>query len=161
MAFLDILQALNRARVRYLVVGGVAVALHGVERQARDLDVYPALDPDNLLRAIGTLVNLGYHPMLPVAADEIATPEVRWRWIRKRNLRVFTMMNPRDPVHPVDLMVVERVPFEEAWSRRDRRRVRGVQVPVMSLGDLIRLKRMSGRERDRLDIESLKRVRSS
>ena len=155
-SFLEILRALNLARVRYLVIGGVAVSLHGAFRAARDLDIFPALDRDNLLRTVGALAMLGFRPVLPVSAEEIVTPEVRWRWIRKRNLRVFTMVDPRDPMHPVDLMVVERVPFADAWDRRERVRVRGVMVPLLSLGDLIRMKRMAGRDRDRADIESLK-----
>jgi predicted nucleotidyltransferase len=157
-SFLEILQTLNRARVRYLVIGGVAVVLHGVDRTTRDLDIFPGLDRVNLLRLLDALKEIGFRPILPVTAESIVTPEVRWKWIRKRNLRVFTMMDPRDPLHPVDLMVVERVPFDEAWERRDRVRVRGVMVPLMSIGDLVRMKRIAGRDRDRSDIESLRSV---
>jgi hypothetical protein len=154
-SFLESLRALNEANVRYLVIGGVAVAMHGVDRKARDLDVYPAPDRENLLAAMRALANLGFKPILPVKAEEIADAETRRFWIRKRNLQMFSMMDPRDPLHPVDFMVVELIPFEEAWGRRDRRRVRGVPVPVMSLDDLIQLKRIAGREVDVADIANL------
>jgi predicted nucleotidyltransferase len=157
-SFLEILRALNAARARYLVIGGVAVALHGARRVARDLDLYPALDPDNLLRTIGALVNLGFRPVLPVPVDAILEPETRWQWVRKRHLRAFTLMDPRDPLHPVDLMIVQHVPFEEAWNRRLRLRVHGVAIPVVSMGDLLHMKRIAGRERDESDILRLRAV---
>lgn len=160
-SFLEMLRALNEAKVRYLVIGGVAVALHGVDRNARDLDVYPAPDRENLLAAIRALAALGFRPILPVNPEEIADPATRRFWIRKRNLRVFSMIDPLDTLHPIDLMIVERVPFEEAWRRRDRRRVRGVPVPVMSVEDLIVLKRSAGRDQDLLDIKALKRAGST
>ncbi len=157
-SFESILLALNRARVRYLVVGGVAVVMHGVDRTTHDLDVYPALNRTNLLRAVRALTKLGFRPMLPVPAESVADAETREHWVRKRHLMVFSLLDPRDPLHPVDLMVIERVPFKEAWSRRARYRIRGFEVPLMSIPDLVRMKRMAGRQRDRSDIESLRRL---
>jgi hypothetical protein len=149
---------LNRSKVRYLVVGGVAVVLHGVDRTTRDLDLFPAPDRANLLRAIRALVKLGFQPTLPVPAEAVADEEVRARWIRERNLMVFSMIDPRDTLHPVDLMIVERVPFESAWPRRVRARLQGVGVPLMSIADLIKMKKLAGRDRDRSDIQSLRRL---
>ena len=60
-----ILGALNRARVRYLVVGGLAVVAHGYVRFTADLDL--VLDPEreSLRRAIYALTALGYRPRAP------------------------------------------------------------------------------------------------
>jgi len=157
-SILKILRALNQAKVRYLVVGGVAVILHGVDRTTRDLDVFPALDRANLLKAVGALTKLGFRPMLPVPAQTVADRETRDRWIRERNLKVFSFIDSEDPLHPVDLMVVERVPFERAWPRRVRRLLQGVRVPLMSIPDLVKMKRLAGRDRDLSDIRSLRKL---
>jgi hypothetical protein len=145
--------------VRYLVVGGVAVLLHGVDRTTRDLDLMPSLDSANLLRAVRALVKLGYRPMLPVPAESVADEATRARWVRDRNLKVFSMIDPRDPLHPVDLLIIERVPFSRAYPRRVRLRVKGVVVPLMSVPDLVKMKKLAGRDRDDSDIESLKRLK--
>jgi len=50
-----ILDALNQARMRYLVVGGVAVVLHGHLRITADLDLIIHLERDNVLRAMRAL----------------------------------------------------------------------------------------------------------
>jgi hypothetical protein len=52
MFYLDLFRALNEAGVRYVLVGGVALNLHGVERATMDVDVAIALDGDNLSRAV-------------------------------------------------------------------------------------------------------------
>ena len=67
-----ILDALNQAHVRYLVVGGVAVVLHGYLRTTADLDLIIQLDRDNVLRAIRTLQDHHYCPRAPVAVEDFA-----------------------------------------------------------------------------------------
>jgi len=157
-SFLEILRALNKARVRYLVVGGVAVVFHGVDRTTHDLDIFPHLSRGNLLKAVRALGRLGFKPVLPVPAESIADRRVRDRWIRERHMKVFSFLDPRDPLHPVDLMVLERVPFESSWPRRNTILVRRVSIPLMSIPDLITMKRKAGRDRDRSDIESLRNL---
>ncbi|HEX2251636.1 MAG TPA: hypothetical protein VHQ65_00040 [Thermoanaerobaculia bacterium] len=58
----QVLKALGRAEVRYLVVGGVAVVLHGYLRATADLDLLLALDEVNVRRAVSALEALGYRP---------------------------------------------------------------------------------------------------
>ena len=141
-----------------MVVGGVAVVFHGVDRTTHDLDVFPELSRDNLLRAVRALGRLGFKPLLPVAAESIADPRARNMWIRNRNMKVFSFLDPRDPLHPVDLMVLERVPFKKSWPRRRTILVRRVSIPLMSIRDLITMKLKAGRDRDRSDIESLRNL---
>ena len=53
---------LERADVRYLVAGGLAVVAHGYPRLTVDLDLVLALDPANTKRAFDALQSLGYYP---------------------------------------------------------------------------------------------------
>ncbi len=70
-------------------------------------------------------------------------------------MTVFTMIDPREPLRAVDLFASHPVDFDELWKRADRFDVGGVRVPVASIPDLIRLKRLAGRPRDREDVEKL------
>ena len=90
-----VLDALNAAGVRYLVVGGVAVVLHGHLRTTADLDLVVQLDRDNVLRAMRALTGLGYRPRAPVAAEAFADEEVRESWVRDKGLTVFSLWSSR------------------------------------------------------------------
>jgi hypothetical protein len=69
--FEPIFDALGRADVRYVVVGGVAV-VHGHARLTADLDLAVDLAPEQALRAIETLVELGLRPAAPLDPAEFA-----------------------------------------------------------------------------------------
>ncbi|MDN5873569.1 MAG: hypothetical protein L0H29_04210 [Sinobacteraceae bacterium] len=76
-SFEAIVCALNDARVRYLIAGGLAVNAHGYLRFTKDADVVLDLLPDNIKRALKALQALGYRPALSVAAEQFADPVVR------------------------------------------------------------------------------------
>lgn len=150
--------ALQRGRVRYLVVGGVAVVLHGHPRFTADLDLVVALDRANALAAIGALATLGYRPRAPVDAALFADAEARRGWIEEKGLTVFSLRSPDHPATEIDLFVREPFPFEEAWARATIADLGEVKVPVASIADLIALKREAGRPKDLEDIRVLEEI---
>jgi hypothetical protein len=150
--------ALDRAGVRYVVVGGVAVVLHGHPRLTADLDLAVDLRPEAARRAIDALVGLGLMPSAPVDPAGFADPKTRAAWVAERGMRVFTLRDPDDPLRQVDLFADEPVPFEELWRRAKLVRVGRVDVRVASIDDLVRLKELAGRPIDRDDIEHLRRI---
>lgn len=152
-----VLVALERAGVRYLVVGGVAVVLHGYLRTTADLDLVVQLDPDNVRRALDALGGLGYHPRAPVAADAFADPATRLEWIREKNLRVFSFWNEAGPLE-VDLFVEEPFDFDAVYSRAVRIPLASVEAAVVTRADLIALKRTADRPRDRDDVARLEEI---
>lgn len=113
----SILDALNLAHVRYLVVGGVAVVLHGYLRTTADLDLIIQLDRDNVLRVIRALQEHQYRPRAPVAAEEFAEQQVREQWIREKGLAVFTLWSPAHPTLEIDLFVSEPFDFDAVYAR--------------------------------------------
>ncbi len=151
----SILDALNRARVRYLVVGGVAVVLHGYLRTTADLDLIIQLDRDNVLRAIRALQAHHYRPRAPVSAEEFAEHHVREQWIRDKGLAVFTLWSPAHPALEIDLFVSEPFDFDAVYARALRVPLEKTEATVIALEDLIALKRGVGRPRDLEDIAAL------
>ena len=153
--FEPILRALNDAEVRYVAVGGVAVVLHGHARLTTDLDLAIDLAPEPAAAAVKALVNIGFEPRVPVDPLGIADPDVRRRWIEDKGMTVFSMWDPSDPTHAVDLFVTEPIDFEELWDRSILVSLEHTQARIASIPDLIRMKETSGRPLDRDDIEAL------
>jgi len=150
------LSALEEAQVRYLVVGGVAVVLHGHLRVTADLDLVVQLTPDNVERAIRALQGLGYRPRAPVAASQFARAEVREEWIRDKGLTVFSLWSPEHPGFEVDLFVQEPFDFDAVYDRAVRVELDSCMATVISRSDLIVLKEATGRPRDQEDVAALR-----
>jgi predicted nucleotidyltransferase len=153
--FEPVLRNLNEAGVRYLIVGGVAVVLHGHLRATADLDLVVDLSPENLGCALEALERAGFQPRPPVPLRSFADPSVRRAWIRDKNLQVFSVWHPELPGFEVDLFVEEPFDFDEAWNRRVDVAIAGTFAPIVSLNDLLALKRAAGRARDHDDIVAL------
>ncbi len=156
--FEPLFKALNDSGVRYVVVGGLAVVLHGHARLTVDVDLVVDLDEGQALMAIDALVRLGLRPRVPVNPRDFADRSVREAWIRDRGMQVFSMFDPSNPMRVVDLFVDHPIPFEELWSRSQEFELRGTNVRVASIPDLIHLKRLADRPQDRADIERLEAI---
>ena len=152
------LAALANARVRFVVVGGVAVVLHGHPRLTADLDLVIDLEVEPARRAMDVLAGLGLVPRLPVAASAFADPSTRNRWVTERNLMVFTMTEPGGMLE-VDLFARSPLPFEALWSRAVTVLVGETEVRIAALDDLIAMKREAGRPQDLADITALEALR--
>jgi hypothetical protein len=150
-----VLAALEQANVRYLVVGGVAVVLHGYLRTTLDLDLVLQLDPDNLKRALKAFGDLGFLPQAPVLLSSFADPQNRETWSRDKNMTVFSLWQPDHQGFAVDLFVQEPFDFEAVYRRALRVPLQGVNATVVSRKDLLDMKRATGRARDLEDIEAL------
>ncbi|MBN2573633.1 MAG: hypothetical protein JXP73_03645 [Deltaproteobacteria bacterium] len=150
--------ALEQRKVRYLVVGGVAVVLHGYPRFTADLDLIVDFDRANVTAAIEALTSLGYRPRAPVAAMDFADPEKRREWIEDKGVVVFSLWSPEHPATEVDLFVAEPFPFAPACRRATRVALGPLSVPVAAIPDLIGLKEKAGRPKDRDDIEKLREI---
>lgn len=153
-----IFQALEAAEVRYLVVGGVAVVMHGHPRFTADLDLVVSLDSANALAAVRALGTLGYRPRAPVPAEQFADADVRRTWIAEKGLTVFSLWSPDHPGTDVDLFVDEPFAFEVSYARGVRADLGTTQAMVVSLEDLVELKRRAGRPRDLEDIAALEAI---
>jgi hypothetical protein len=150
-----VLAALNTAHVRYLVVGGVAVVLHGHLRTTADLDLVIQLKRDNVLNSVRVLAELGYRPRAPVRAEQLADASVRESWLRGKGLTVLGMWSDQHPGLEIDLFVEEPFDFDRAYARAVTVALERTEATVVSLPDLVAMKRAAGRPVDLDDIERL------
>ena len=159
--FEPILESLNAAGVRYVVVGGLATVLHGFARLTADVDLVIDLDPPQARKAIATLIGLGLRARAPVDPLEFADPAVRSAWIRDKGMRVFSLWDPAEPMREVDLFVTHPIPFEQLWNRAETVTLDTTTARIASIEDLIALKRIAGRPQDVADIEALEAIRDA
>jgi predicted nucleotidyltransferase len=159
--FEELLAYLEENGVRFVVVGGIAVVIHGFARLTADIDLVIDLEKNNVLRCVEALGKRGLHPMLPVAAADFANEEIRNDWIENRNLQVFSMRDARNPLLTVDLFARTPIPFEELWNDAETFSLGGHPIRIASLDHLIRMKRAAARPQDLLDLEHLERIARS
>jgi predicted nucleotidyltransferase len=150
--------ALERAGVRYIVVGGVAVVLHGYPRFTADIDLVVALEPANVLLLIKALEALAYRPRPSVQATGLADPQVRQQWIEEKGLVALSFFSPKLAATEIDIFLKEPFPMEAAEARAVRVQLGALSVPIASIPDLIAMKRQSGRAKDLEDIEALEAI---
>jgi len=153
----EIVSALNRYDARYLIVGGLAVVAHGYGRVTFDLDLVLQLEEENVLRAVKALESLGYQPVAPVSAHELADPVKRDTWMREKNMVVFSLRSEQHRETPIDIFITDPFDFEIEYSRALKGNILpDVQTYFVSLQTLIHMKEETGRDKDREDVRQLK-----
>lgn len=153
---LELFKSLEDNKVRYLVVGGVAVVLHGFLRATADLDVMISFRPDNVAAFLKAVKVLDYRPRIPVSLEEFASETERLRWKSEKGMLVFTLYHPTRHQDVIDVFTYEPIPFDEAYARRRIFEAQGVPISVVGLNDLVRLKTLAGRRQDHEDIKALR-----
>ena len=157
---LDILQGLNRAGVKYLVIGGVAVIYHGVPRGTFDLDLSVWLTLENLKRLKAAMEAMGFSPKAPTTVTGLASVRTRREWTQRKGMKVFAFEELKPPFRLVDVMVKPLHDFHQVYRRRVEIRDQGVTIPLMPIPQLIQTKMRTGRPKDKEDIEYLRFIQS-
>jgi len=158
MIYEDIFRALNANKVKYVVVGGIALVLHGVVRLTADLDLIIQLETKNLTKFVSVMNSLGYRPKVPVKAEEFIDQEKRETWRTEKGMQVFSWYHPKKPSVLLDVFVDEPIGYETLEEEKEVIRAGSIKIPVVSIQHLIALKKISGRPQDIADINALKEV---
>lgn len=137
----DMLQCLLEENVRFLLVGAYAVAVYGHPRATKDMDLFVRAAPDNAANLMKALRRFGA-PLADVSEADFSSEGV-----------VFQIgNNPRR----IDILTrISGVDFEHAYANKKDVCIEGMEIPVISLEDLIANKRATGRLQDRADLEKL------
>jgi hypothetical protein len=153
-----IFSALDSTAVRYVVVGGVAVNLHGYQRFTKDVDLVIELVAKDSLRALEALQAIGYSPRLPVKIADFADPAVRESWVRDKGMMVFQMYN--DTMHQsVDVFARYPLDFELLWRDSVPVKLPAASPRIASIDHLILMKREAGRPQDVVDVDMLEKLK--
>jgi hypothetical protein len=156
-SFEALVAALERAGVRYLVAGGVAVNAHGYLRFTHDVDLVIQLRPDNVVSAFRALAALGYRPRVPVTAEQFADAAQRRQWISEKGMMVLNFHSDEHRETPLDVFVTEPFGFDGEYEAASRQELgAGLFVRIVSIPTLIAMKELANRPRDVDDIQHLR-----
>lgn len=160
MIYLDLFRALEKYRVRYLLIGGLAMNLHGVPRMTMDVDLVLLMDDDNLDRFIACAGELNLSPSAPVPLADLKYPAQRKLWREQKHMIAFGLQNPQARIPTiVDVLIAPTIDVGMAMQRAVVRDLDGTPVVLASIEDMITLKTGTGRAQDESDIEHLERAR--
>jgi hypothetical protein len=159
MKITELLQSLSDERVQYVLVGGLAVQLHGFLRATVDIDLVLAMDDANLDRFIEVAKRFGLQPVIPVPIDALKNARQIEQWHREKGMLAFALREPQVGGSVIDVLVRPDVSFDKLYAHAARGQLFGREVLIASIDDLIEMKRMANRPKDQLDIVALEKIK--
>jgi hypothetical protein len=139
--FKEFIESLNANKVRYLVVGGYAVAFHGYPRYTKDLDIWVEPTPVNAQNIVAALAQFGFASLGLQPADFLETEQI---------------IQLGFPPSRIDILTgLLGINFEDSYSSRVLTSIEGTEVSFIDLDSLKRNKRASGRPQDLADLDNL------
>ncbi|GAB3636633.1 nucleotidyl transferase AbiEii/AbiGii toxin family protein [Hymenobacter arcticus] len=143
--FQDFLRAFHNQRVRYVLVGGYSVILHGYSRTTGDLDLWVEKSSENYMRLAQAFQEFGM-PTFDMTADN---------FLQNPDFDVFTFGRP-----PVAIDIITNLKgliFEEAYAAATDTEVDNLPIRLIWYQHLIKAKQAAGRPRDQDDLDNLKK----
>ncbi len=156
----EVLREFQEQKVKYVLVGGIAFNLLGGSRSTLDMDILVEMSDSNLRKIVNILKKIGYHVKQPVDPIMIANKKTRQDWIKNKNMKAFNFYKDEKTYEEVDIIIDSPVDFKEAAKDVLEAKVSGLTLKVISFKNFIKMKKISGRDKDLKDIEELKLIRS-
>lgn len=140
--FLDFVQLCNKHNVKYLVIGGFAVSVHGYPRYTKDLDICIQRTEENAEKLLMVMDDFGF-ASLKLAKEDFLKPNL------------ITQLG-HEPLRIDILNEIDGISFDEAWTNRKVVNYQNIEVPFIGYSDLLKVKLKAGRPQDIADVEKLK-----
>lgn len=144
--FREFIELLEKNKVRYLIVGGYAVGLHGFPRYTGDLDVFIAISEENARSILQGFKDFGFTD-LGLTEKDFLDEEI-------------VIEIGREPLKIQVLTGIDGVTFEECWLEKKEVILSGKTIPFIGIESLLKNKAASGRAKDKIDLEELRRIRA-
>jgi len=154
----EILRAFQKQKVKYVIVGGIAVNILGSMRSTADLDILVEMSDDNLKKIVKILKSRGYRVKQPIDPMRIIDKKTRDDWVKNKHMKALNFYKEGE-LKEVDIIIESPVSFEEAKKDVVRIKVDDLILSVISIDKLIKMKRKAGRAIDELDIGELKKIK--
>lgn len=136
--------------IPFAIVGGYAVAIHGVARGTFDVDLVTEISEANFIKIETALRGIGMKPLLPLNASELY--QNLGRYVTERNLIAWNFVHPTHQRDSLDIILTENL--------HDLEVIEVVsdlgKIPVLSIDSLIQMKSKANREQDQKDIAALR-----
>lgn len=154
--FEKVFRELNKAKVKYLVVGGVAVNLYGYPRFTGDLDLLLFLDKENLEKMDKVMKKMKYSERLPVSVLALSDQTQVKKWLKEKNMKAYTFNPPKNNLLQIDIIIEDSLKFDAFNRQKNVKKMGTLKIPVVSIKDIIKMKKKAHRDKDMLDLKVLK-----
>jgi hypothetical protein len=151
MLLFQIIDAFKEKKIPFAVVGGYALALQGLVRSTVDVDLVLNLKLSDFSHAEAALKEIGLTSRIPVRAKDVIS--MREEFIEKKNLVEWSFVDFAEPSRQVDIIITENLRDLKTTTISVGTR----KLSVATLEELIRMKTVSGRPQDLVDIENIRK----
>lgn len=136
--FKDILSAFTAEKVKFMVVGGYAMAFHGFVRATGDIDLWIQCSDENANKVWNALQKFGA-PLFDLEIEDLKTPGMVFQ---------IGLVPSR-----IDIITkIDGVDFDESWKEHKTVEIEGLNIPVIGKLQLLTNKKSTGRPKDRNDV---------
>jgi predicted nucleotidyltransferase len=142
--FSDMIKIFLEERVLFLLVGGISINLYGYVRATKDMDLWVQSSKENALKVIKALAKFGA-PMQDISARDF-----------EKEGMIFQI--GIEPIRIDIITAISGVKFEDAVQNAKIMEIDGISIPTISIQDLIKNKKASGRHKDLADAEVLEKI---
>jgi hypothetical protein len=155
----EILSALVDAEVDFIIGGGVACVLHGVERVTMDIDIAVATDNQNFSKFLDVMQRLGLKPRVPVDPMSLLDDKVLAHIIYEKQALVFSFVDPDRPTRHVDMFLRSDLNHSALVDHVETLEFHGKSLKVVTKEKLLEIKLAIDppRLKDQIDIEFLRK----
>ena len=156
----EILFALTDAHVEFVIGGGVAAVLHGVERVTLDVDLALNMEPANVEKFLQVMEKLRLQPRVPVPVRDLMSREAVRRMVAEKGALVFSFVDFDRPLRHVDIFLRGDLLFEELAESAQTVSIRGRTMKIIEIKKLLEIKRSISplRDKDLIDIKELEKL---
>lgn len=159
MEYIKLFKQLHEYKIQYLVCGGLAVNIYGIPRMTADIDLLINFEHENVKRFVEAVEKLHFTPNIPLQLPTLSDKNVREDMIKNRNLIAYSFYNTQSNYMNLDVLIDTPITFDKMWENRESRKIENFQVEIVSLEDLIVLKKYANRNQDKQDIQMLSKLK--
>jgi len=142
--FSDMIKIFLEEQVSFLLVGGISINLYGYVRATKDMDLWVEANKENALKVFKALAKFGA-PMQGISVQDF-----------EKEGMIFQI--GIDPIRIDIITTITGVKFGEAIQNAKIMEIDGINIPTISIQDLIKNKKASGRHKDLADVEVLEKI---
>ncbi len=153
----DILLILYDFGIKYILAGGVASVIHGVERLTLDIDISLDMQKENLLKFLEAMKELRLTPRAPVPPEIITDEDARNAMLTEKNAFVFTFIDVNNPLRQLDIFLSPELQYSKLFNDSISIEIESRKIQVVSKKQLLEMKKNITplRPKDKMDIEIL------
>lgn len=160
MNMFDLLKLLAKSEVDFVLVGGLAVALRGYSRFTADVDIVIAMEADNLAKFTEAAKSVGLRPTIPVPIESLGNPDLIDQWYREKGMLAFSLRTADTRPLVLDVLVKPVVPYADMRKQATILDIGELKIAVATIEHLIVMKTGTGRSKDQIDIEELRKIQA-